>query len=76
MNERSRDEKGRFDSNVAYSDVDFRQAVAELELPTTGDIAREVGCKRATAHRRLTQLEESGDLESRSVGNALVWSVR
>ncbi|WP_254810701.1 ArsR family transcriptional regulator [Natronosalvus amylolyticus] len=75
MTKRSRDSKGRFDSSAAYSDQEFIDAVGELDLPTTVDVANVVGCGHSTAHGRLKSLEDSGDLESRSVGSALVWSV-
>lgn len=76
VSERDRDEEGKFtEGSVAYTDDDFLEAVDSLELPTTSDVGREVGCGRSTALRRLTDLEERGAITSRTVGKARVWLV-
>ena len=73
MDDRTREESGKFDSE--YEDSVFLDAVASQELPTTGDIAAVVGCDRRTAHARLCGLREDGKLESRKIGAAFVWSL-
>lgn len=72
---RSRKDDGRFDSQPAFPDEEFLDAVDRLDEPTTGDVARSVGCARTTAHERLRELEDDGRLSSRRVGNALVWAL-
>jgi len=71
---RPRDEQGRLGGN-AYADSDFLAAVRDAELPTTGDVAETVGCSRQTAHKRLRALEDNGQLASKTVGSALVWTI-
>lgn len=71
---RPRDESGRLGGN-AYADSAFLEAVRDQNMPTTGDVARAVGCNRGTAHKRLKVLAESGDVESTEVGSALVWAI-
>lgn len=39
----------------------------------TQEVADEVGCAYRTAHAKLTELEERGDITSRQVGNAKLW---
>lgn len=76
MSERNpeRDENsGQFSEN--YPAEDFTQAIRERDLPTTGDVAEAVDCNRRTAYVRLTKMEVTGDVTSKEVGNALVWSV-
>jgi hypothetical protein len=34
-----------------------------------------VGCDRRTAYLKLQHLEEEGTIESRKVGNALLWEL-
>nr|WP_229727326.1 HTH domain-containing protein [Haloarcula argentinensis] len=41
----------------------------------TSEIADEVGCTRRTAYTRLKSLDENGEIESREVGNSLVWII-
>jgi hypothetical protein len=61
---------------TTYSDERFLQAVDTLG-PDVGTqaIADEVGCDRDTAYRRLRALEADGELESRKVGMARLWSL-
>ncbi len=56
-----------------YSDRDFLDAVDRLELPTTTDVADELGCVKATAAGRLNALEDDGELAAKTVGQAKVW---
>lgn len=68
------DESGRFETS--YSDDDFRAAVETLGPGVgTADIADMVGCGRDTAYRRLRGLEDDGEVESRKVGMARLWSL-
>jgi predicted Ser/Thr protein kinase len=40
----------------------------------TQEIADKVGCAYRTAHAKLVELEDSGEVTSRRVGNARLWS--
>ena len=71
--DRTRADAGRYDSE--FDDEDFLVALDELELPTSGDVADVVGCSRPTARRRLQQLEEDGEVESKEIGGYQVWSL-
>ena len=65
------DEDGRRE----YSDSQFLDAVRERDLPTTGEVARAVGCTQQGAYYRLMKLQDEGRVTSRMVGNARVWSL-
>lgn len=67
-----RDERGQFPEQ--YPDRDFLTAITELDTPTTQDVADHVGCSRPLAHLRLAALEDAGEVASRKIGNANVWS--
>jgi len=41
----------------------------------TSEVADKVGCTHRTAYTRLKSIEKRGDIQSRKVGNSLVWSV-
>jgi response regulator of citrate/malate metabolism len=69
--DQTRRETGQFGSG--FDDDDFVTVVERLELPTSGDVADEVGCSRSTARRRLKQLEEDREIESKAVGGYRVW---
>lgn len=60
-----------------YTDQDFFGAIDECAVATTGNVAEIVDCDRATAFRRLKQLEENGEIGSETVGvqEARVWIV-
>lgn len=69
-----RDASGKY--TTSYPDSVFLTAVQKLgpEVGTQA-VADEVGCNRDTAYRRLRSLEESGELRSRKVGMARLWSI-
>jgi len=74
MGDRKRDEiSGRFSEE--YPREDFVRALDELGAAGTTDIAEHVDCDRRTAYLKLQSLEEEGDVESRKVGNALLWEL-
>jgi predicted ArsR family transcriptional regulator len=56
-----------------YEAEDFLDAVAEIDLPTTGDIADRVGCAHRTALHHLNELEDEGKLTTRKAGRAKLW---
>ncbi|RJT03864.1 winged helix-turn-helix domain-containing protein [Halococcus sp. IIIV-5B] len=63
------------DGRRKYGDQEFLEAIQEAENPTTGDIARTVGCTSQAALYRLNLLEDEGRVSSMKVGAAKVWSV-
>jgi len=68
------EESGKY--TASYTDSDFLNAIGEYEgMAGTSQIAEEVGCTRRTAYTRLKSLEEESRVESRQVGNSLVWIV-
>ena len=74
MAERGRDEEsGKFTEE--YPEEDFIKALKEIESSGTADIAEFVGCDRRTAYLKLNFLEEAGKVESKKIGNALLWEL-
>jgi len=61
---------------TTYTDDDFLRVV-EKAGPQVGTqaVADEVGCTRDTAYRRLCDLEDDGEVVSRKVGMAKLWSL-
>jgi GTP-sensing pleiotropic transcriptional regulator CodY len=59
--------------SATFSDEEFLDAVEDSDLPTTSGVADTVGCEYRTAYERLGQLEDAGAVDSRKVGNSLVW---
>jgi Mn-dependent DtxR family transcriptional regulator len=60
-------------TNIQYADEDFLEAVDELELAGTNDVADEVGCKEKTAFKALRSLDHRGLILSKMVGGSRVW---
>lgn len=68
------DESGRY--TESYPPAAFLDAISALGgAGGTQEVADEVGCAYRTAHAKLTELEREGDVTSRKVGNARLWSV-
>lgn len=68
------EESGKY--TISYPDSDFLDAIEELDgMAGTSEIAEKVGCTRRTAYTRLQTLEDAGRVNSRKVGNSLVWIV-
>jgi GTP-sensing pleiotropic transcriptional regulator CodY len=72
---KDREEKsGKY--SESYSDSDFTDAIQTLGgMAGTSEIAEEVGCTRRTAYTRLQSLKSEGIINSRKVGNSLLWSL-
>lgn len=62
---------GRF--SEVYTDEDFLTTLDELGQAATSEVADSLGCSREHAYRRLRDLEDQGDVESRTVGRAKLW---
>lgn len=68
------EESGKY--TARYTDSDFVNAIEALDgMAGTSEIAENVGCTRRTAYTRLKSLEDEEKVESRQVGNSLVWIV-
>lgn len=68
------EESGRYTDT--YSDSDFLNAIREVGGSAgTSEIADAVGCTRRNAYNRLTEMDDRGEVTSRKVGGALLWSV-
>lgn len=68
-----RDDSGKFTKQ--YPDEGFLEAVISSDTPTTTNISEEVGCSYDLAYRKLREFEQEGTVESRKIGNSLMWSV-
>lgn len=73
MNERDRDSSGRFKPEV--SDEEILDAVRNHEPAGTSEVGDAVGLARQNADYRLRQLEDEGRIESKKVGQSLVWTL-
>ncbi|MFD1689160.1 helix-turn-helix domain-containing protein [Halolamina salifodinae] len=58
----------------AYPDEDILDLLEGTRL-STSEVATELDYHRTTAHDRLTTLEEEGEVESKTVGNTLIWEL-
>jgi GTP-sensing pleiotropic transcriptional regulator CodY len=66
------EESGKY--TASYTESDFINAIREHDgMAGTSEIADTVGCTRRTAYTRLKSLEDESQVESRQVGNSLVW---
>lgn len=61
------------DARRKYDDSEFVRAVQENQPASTSEVGDAVGCPRRTADYRLRKLREEGEVESKMVGNSLVW---
>ena len=68
------EESGQFTSE--YPNSAFFDAIQALGgAAGTQEIADEVGCGYDTAYKKLRRLEDRGEIESRKVANARLWSI-
>jgi Mn-dependent DtxR family transcriptional regulator len=66
------DETGRF--TETYPREEFIEALKEEGgMAGTTDIAENVGVIRETAYKKLSRMEDDGLVQSKKVGNSLVW---
>lgn len=62
-----------------YSEVYSHQEVIDVledDRLGTSEVADELGCHRTTAHELLTEMESEGLVESKRVGNTLIWTLK
>lgn len=68
-----RDEEGKY--NELYPGSAFLEAIRELPVASTQNVAEEVGCSYNLAYRRLGDLHEKGQLKREEVGNSFVYYI-
>lgn len=61
------------DARRKYEDGAFMDAVHQRQPASTGEVADYVGCPRRTADYRLRRLRSQGLVNSKMVGNSLIW---
>ena len=60
---------------VTHPEEDYFEAIRENAPASTREIAEQVGVTRQGADYRLRQFEEQDKVESKMVGNSLVWTL-
>jgi predicted ArsR family transcriptional regulator len=60
---------------MTHSEDEYVDAIREHAPASTKEIAEAVGVTRQGADYRLRRLEDTGTVESKMVGNSLVWMV-
>ena len=72
---RERDEdSGRY--TESYPPEMFLKALNALNgMASTQEVADEAECEYRTTYEKLVKLEDSGQITSRKVGNARLWSI-
>ena len=66
-----RDEDGRF--RKTYFEEAFLDALREVEVASTQNVADFVGCSYDLAYRRLKEMEDDGLVRHEEVGNSFIW---
>lgn len=72
--EENRNEDGKY--SQSYSDSSFIEAVRDLPVASTQNVAEKVGCSYNLAYRRLGNLFKKGELEREEVGNSFVYYMK
>lgn len=62
---------GRF--VIQYRDEVFFNALAELKMASTREVAERVGCSYELAYRRLNDLHKRNKVMKKPVGNSILW---
>ncbi|QKY18899.1 helix-turn-helix domain-containing protein [Halolamina sp. CBA1230] len=71
--ERTRDDAGRYVSEVSVGDVLGVFDTVDGPTITTTDVVDALGCSRAVARSRLSTLAERGLVERRKSGQVVLW---
>lgn len=58
---------------LTYTDEQYIDAVNGLKIASTGDVAKEVGCKPRNAGIRLSRLCTEGKIAKMNVGARWIW---
>ena len=73
MTEERRNERGQF--TPQYDDEEILDAVRDHEPAGTSEVANALGCTTQNADYRLRKLRDAGRMESKKVGQSLVWTL-
>lgn len=68
MDERERDEGGKYVEQVTLDAVLEVFEDSDLPVLTASEIANELGCSRPAAYNKLETLVEQGDIHKKKVG--------
>jgi CTP-dependent riboflavin kinase len=68
-----RDDHGQFTEE--YDDEAFLSAIESLPVPSTQNVADEVGCSYDLAYRRLKSMREDGEIKKEEVGGSFIWVI-
>ncbi len=63
---------GKYDE--VYSDEDIIDLLTRTRMATR-EVADELDCHRTTAHSKLRDLEDEGEVVSTEAGNTLIWEI-
>lgn len=66
-----RDEEGKYKEK--YNSDQFLDAVSNLNVASTQNVADKIGCSYDLAYHRLNELDDSGKLSYENVGGSFVW---
>lgn len=72
-NSRTRDDSGRYASDVTAEDVLGVFETVEGPTITTTDVTNALGCSREVARNRLGELADRGLVERRKSGKVVLW---
>lgn len=72
-NTRTRDDSGRYASEITEADVLGVFETVDGPTITTTDVVNAVDCSRAVARNRLSALAERGLVERRKSGRVVLW---
>jgi len=72
---REREKTGRYTESVSLDDVLAVFTAVRGPVVTSGDVADACECSRETARRKLRDLEERGQVNSRKTAGRVVWWV-
>lgn len=67
------EETGQFEEE--YPDEMFLEAIDELDVATTSEVAEYVGCSYDLAYRRLHTLANEGAVTKIEAGNSFIWDL-
>lgn len=67
------DESGKYTKE--YEDEEFIQAVERLDMPSTSQVAEEVGCSYTLSYHRLNELKDNNELRRLEIGNSFAWII-
>lgn len=62
-------------TGMVFSEETYLEAIRENEPASTKEVAESVGVTRQGADYRLRELEKDGIVQSKMVGNSLIWMV-